>query len=571
MRLLHSAPSTLAGLAAVLLSAPALRAAPTSSESAFATATANGALVQEGLNRCNRYLHAWLVAAEPTTGLIPRNLTDSPYWNGKDSAADNYPFMVLSADFTERPLLAAKLRPMLDAERKLTVRPGWLRLTDDYALRPTPGLRQPTPNAERIFFNSAEYVKDGLLALTEWLGPSPWSERMFELVDDSFALAAVDSPFGKIPLNGTDKAVGVEVSGDYLQALARIYWMSGRDEKYLRWGIRLADNFLLPAGKNHPTRDFATLRLRDHGCEIVSGLCEFYATLHYAGQLPGGREWAEKKAAYQPHLHEMLDRILAVARNADGLLYNDVNPRTGAVIDPKISDSWGYVFDAYYTVFLVDGTTAYRDALIAPLAALDKNYRGYNWEPRPDRVKFPYGSQDGYADAIESALNLYNRFTTEPRVASVTAWMDSEIKILWSSQRPDGIIEAWHGDGNFARTTIMYCLWKTQGVTAQPWRADLRLGAARDAAGTLHVVLSSEKPWTGQLIFDRPRHAENLRLPVDWPRINQFPEWFTVQAKKTYTVQMSSTSGQFSGTQLSASLEISVNPDTPRRLTVTAP
>ncbi len=108
-------------------------------------------------------------------------------------------------------------------------------------------------------------------------------------------------------------------------------------------------------------------------------------------------------------------------------------------------------------------------------------------------------------------------------------------------------------------------------MTAQPWRADLRLGAARDAAGTLHVVLSSEKPWTGKLIFDRPRHAENLRLPVDWPRINQFPEWFTVQSGKTYTVQMSSTSGQIPGAQLSAGLEISVNPDTPRRLTVSAP
>lgn len=259
----------------------------------------------------------------------------------------------------------------------------------------------------------------------------------------------------------------------------------------------------------------------------------------------------------------MLGRILAVARNPDGLLYNDVTPpRTGAIVDAKLSDSWGYVFDAYYTVFLVDGTAAYRDALIAPLAALDKNYRGYNWEPRPDRVKFHSGSQDGYADAIESALNLFNRFTTEPRVASVTAWMDSEIKTLWSSQRPDGLIEGWHGDGNFARTTIMYCLWKTQGVTAQPWR---------DAAGTLHVVVSAEKPWTGQLIFDRPRHAENLRLPVDWPRINQFPEWFTVQAKKTYSVQSPSVSGSITGAQLAAGLEISVSSGTPRCLTVTAP
>jgi len=285
------------------------------------------------------------------------------------------------------------------------------------------------------------------------------------------------------------------VSGDYLQALARIYWMSGRDEKYLRWGIRLADTYLLPEGKNHPTRDFPLLRLRDHGCEIVSGLCEFYATLHYAGRLPGGAEWAAKQAAYAPHVHEMLDRILAVGVNADGLFYNGVNPQTGEPVDRGISDSWGYVYDAYYTVFMVDGTAAYRDAIVKPLAALNAKYRNYNWEPRTDLKQFPRGSQDGYADTIESALNLYNRFAADPRVASAADWMDSEIKQLWSCQRPDGIIEGWHGDGNFARTTIMYCLWKTQGVIAQPWRADLRLGAVRTGDG-IAIVVSAEQPRT---------------------------------------------------------------------------
>ena len=550
-------------LAAGLSAAEADRAA-------FTRAAAHGTLVQEGLNRCNRYLHAWLATAEPTTGLIPRNLTDSPYWNGKDSAADNYPFMVLSADFTEREILASKLRPMLEAERTLTARPGWLRLTDDYNLKGTPGLRQAEPNAERIFFNSAEYVKDGLLALTEWLGPSPWSERMFELVDDSFALAAVETPFGKIPVMGSNKAVGVEVSGDYLQALARIYWMSGRDEKYLRWGIRLADNFLLPEGRNHPTRDFATLRLRDHGCEIVSGLCEFYATLHFASQLPGGRAWAEKKSAYQPHLHEMLDRILAVGVNADGLFYNDVNPRTGAVVDAKISDSWGYVYDAYYTVFLVDGTTAYRDAIVKPLAALNEKYRGYNWEPRGNTKAFPRGSQDGYAASIESALNLYNRFLVDPRVESAADWMDSEIRVMWSMQQPSGLIESWHGDGNFARTTIMYCLWKTQGVTAQPWRADLRLGAVREG-NAVRVVLSAEQPWTGRLVFDRPRHAENLKLPVDWPRINQFPEWFTVERDRDYSVRTGAATQRKRGAELAAGLDVTVAPGAAVTLSVAAP
>jgi hypothetical protein len=375
----------------------------------FAAALANGSLAQEGFSRCHRYLDAWLARAEPTTGLIPRNLTDSPYWNGKDSAADNYPFMVLSAWFTDRAAYDGPLRRMLETERRLTARPGWLRLTDDYSLQGTPGLRDAQPDAERIIFNSAEYVKDGLLALTEWLGPSPWSDRMFELLDDSFALAAVETPGGKVPMVGLNKQAGVEVSGDYLQALARVYWLSGGQEKYLEWGRRLADHYLLPANRSHPTRDFSELRLRDHGCEIVSGLCEFYVTLHYAGKKPGGGKWGALKAAYTPHVHEMLDRILSVGRNADGLLYNSVDPQTGKVLDAAISDSWGYVFDAYYAVWMIDGTEAYREAAFRPLAALWDRYRGFAWEPSGNAPGQPKGSQDGYADSIESALNLFNR------------------------------------------------------------------------------------------------------------------------------------------------------------------
>ena len=508
----------------------------TAADSPLDRAAANSRVAAEGFARCHRYLHAWLRAAEPTSGLIPRNLTDSPYWNGRDSAADNYPFMVLSAHFTDRAAFEGPLRRMLAAEATLTARPGWLRLTDDYNLKGTPGLRQREADAERIFFNSAEYVKDGLLALTEWLGPSPWSERMFALVDDSFALAAVETPFGQVPLAGRNKEVGVEVSGDHLQALARIYWMSGRQEKYLEWGARLADLYLLPEGRHHPTRDFTVLRLRDHGCEIVSGLCEFYATVALAGRLPGGEKWAKKKAAYQPHLHALLDRILEVGRNEDGLLFNEVNPQTGEITDRRISDSWGYVFDGYYTVFLIDGTQAYREAALKPLGALEARYRRFNWEPRADPA-LPNGSHDGYADSLESALNLCNRAPTDARAASALRWLDREIRELWSRQQPDGLIEKWHGDGNFARTTIMYCLWKTQGASVQPWREDVRIGAVSNGNQSIALVVAADRPWSGTVVFDHARHAANLGLPIDWPRINQFPEWFVVQADAKYVVR----------------------------------
>lgn len=493
---------------------------------AFARSIAHGRDAAEAFERSQRYLRAWLRAAEPTSGLILRNLFDSPYWNGRDSAADNYPFMVLSAYFTDREAFEGPLRRMLETEQRVTRREGWLRLTDDYNLTGTPGLRHSTAQAERIIFNSAEYVKYGLLALTEWLGPSPWSDRMFALIDDSFALASVETPFGRVPLAGRDKQVGVEVSGDHLQALARLYWMSGRQERYLEWGIRLADLHLLPEGKHHPTRDFTVLRLRDHGCEIVSGLCEFYATVALAGRLPGGERWARKQAEYRPHLHEMLDRILAVGRNEHGLLFNEINPVSGKVTDHRISDSWGYVFDGYFTVFLIDGTAAYREAALRPLGALEEHYRGFNWEPRND-PRLPRGSHDGYADAIESALNLSHRAATDPRVVSALRWVETEVREMWSRQQADGFIEKWHGDGNFARTSLMYALWKTQGVTVQPWRADVRVGEVRDGERLL-VTIAADRAWDGVMVFDRPRHAEGLRLPLDWPRINQFPEWFTV-------------------------------------------
>jgi hypothetical protein len=144
------------------------------------------------------------------------------------------------------------------------------------------------------------------------------------------------------------------------------------------------------------------------------------------------------------------------------------------------------------------------------------------------------GSHDGYADAIESGINLLNR-ENDP---SLSRWIDSEIKVMFGMQQPDGIVEGWHGDGNFARTALMYGLWKTQGARLSPWNPKLRLGAEPSEKGT-HFVLTANTDWEGQLIFDPIRHKSILNLPVDYPRINQFPEWFTVDPKKEYKITAS--------------------------------
>ena len=76
-----------------------------------------------------------------------------------------------------------------------------------------------------------------------------------------------------------------------------------------------------------------------------------------------------------------------------------------------------------------------------------------------------------------------------------------------------------------------------QGVTVQPWRADVCCGGVRGEDGALYLTLVADQPWEGRVVFDRPRHKDYLHLPLDYPRINQFAEWFTAQEDGRYTVQ----------------------------------
>ncbi len=472
----------------------------------FVMAEQNGKLANEGFNRCLKFVYGWLELADPSTGLIPRNILDNPsrdIWNAKDCAADNYPFMVLTSALLDRELFNGKMLEMLRTETRLTSRVGTLPDTYSFSKK---GFRKKNIILSDIIFGSAEYVKDGLIPLTEWLGPSQWSDRMISITDDIWKHAALKTPFGSIISDDP------EVNGDMLQALSRIYWITG-DKKYLEEAIRLGDYYLL--GTNHPTRNFKVLRLRDHGCEIISGLCELYATVSYADP--------DKKLAYKAPLYEMLDRILAIGRNKEGLFYNSVNPVKGIPVDGAIADNFGYTLNGFYTVYLLDSVQNYREAVLKALSVLNDKYRNFPWEG---------SSADGYADAIEGALNLCARET----VTSAEHWINSEIKVMWKKQQQSGIIEGWHGDGNFARTSIMYCLWKTQGTYVVPWRSDIEIGAVSQDS-LLYITIFSGEEWEGRLMFDRQRHSEFMHLPMDWPRINQFPEYFTVEKKKTYEIR----------------------------------
>jgi hypothetical protein len=295
------------------------------------------------------------------------------------------------------------------------------------------------------------------------------------------------------------------------------------DRRFLEWAERIGDAYVqevLPRNHDQPgyTWDFQKhegpdrMRLRDHGNEMVVGLALLHALESDLGR-PRGEAW-------RAPLGRMLDRILASA-NPDGMLYDEFRPSDLQPLQTHLSDNWGYVYGAVYTEYMITGETRYRDAVRRVLRNLPK-YRGHDWEN---------GSQDGYADSIESALYLVAR---EP-VPEAFDWIETETLRLIDFQQSDGTIERWYGDGNWARTLLLYAMYKTQGCFVEGWREGVKLGAVRDGDRLL-VSLEAPPGWKGRLHFDYARHRRGLNFRKNYVRLNEWPEWFTVDEDRLYRI-----------------------------------
>ncbi len=59
---------------------------------------------------------------------------------------------------------------------------------------------------------------------------------------------------------------------------------------------------------------------------------------------------------------------------------------------------------------------------------------------------------------------------------------------------------------------------------------------AESKGDSLLITLTSDKPWKGKLFLDHNRFKDNMNLPLDWPRINQFPQWFSAESTREYTL-----------------------------------
>ncbi len=456
----------------------------------------SAAIAGYSISKVQRWLHERaLRAIDPETGLYRAD----GKWNYRDTAADCYPFLCWAAFLVDRSALYGPVLRVLEAEQRLCNHVDRIPVRFDWQKKK----RDTTVGYEAMVFGASEYVKDGLVAIVEALGKGPWYERMKGIEEDLWKHARVDTPFGKIP------SKNLEVNGEQIQALARLFTMSG-DERFIEWAERLADYYL-----SDP--EFVPKRLRDHGCEIIGGL-----------GLLLGVAWEAKRPKvefYVERLARMFDEIVRRGCNEDGLMFNWLGKP-----DSRLSDGWGYNYVGLLCHDMVTGQNRYRPLIEKALKSLAKPvYHHYNWEGRY--------SIDGFADSIEGAIYLLNRIP----VAEGFAWVDREMaESVVRSREPLESATLWGTmklDSNGVRTTILHALMHTRGVLARPWRQDLRLGAAEGDDGRLVVVLTADRPWKGVLEFDVARHRLFLGFQHDWPRMNTLPEWFVVSRSSQYRVR----------------------------------
>ena len=105
-------------------------------------------------------------------------------------------------------------------------------------------------------------------------------------------------------------------------------------------------------------------------------------------------------------------------------------------------------------------------------------------------------------------------------------------------------------------------------MTIQPWRADVKLGAVRNG-DTVKLVLTTDRPWHGRLVFDQPRHKRVMQMPLDYPRINQFPEWFTVDAAERLAIEIGTKRQVHTGKELITGLTVTLNAGQTEHFSVT--
>ena len=353
-----------------------------------------------------RLLRAWLTHADPRTTLLPDRIPGGPgglaaddtrrLYTPHNSGADLYPYLVLTAHLTDPGLYRGRMLEMLRNEiRYTTVQhsiPANLELS-------TGKLGPPS------LFGAGEYAKDGLLAVTEYLGRTPWTARMVDLIIDAMRGAPIASRFGPIPASDS------ELNGDYLQVLVRLETMTGRsavrrmgapNRRCLRGGG--------PAGQSRRSKHAVGLRHAHAG--TAASACAITATRSSSGwRCSSLSRWRGRLRARRPGVRPSSGCSIACwrRRTPDGMLYNEIDAATlaprataplrqlGLRLRRRVHLLPGHRRHA------LSGRRACACCARCPAIAATCGSRARS------AADLPLGSFDGYADTIESAIYLVNR------------------------------------------------------------------------------------------------------------------------------------------------------------------
>lgn len=484
------------------------------------------------LDKVRRWLHEKVLPVRDAKSGLFR--PTGRQWNYRDTAADCYPFYVWAAHYTDIRLLDTVMTDTLKAEQRLCNHLDRLPVPYDMDR----GVKTPH-SRDRMVFGASEYAKDALVPIVEITGKnSPWFDRLVGIVDDLFKHAACKTDYGLIP------STNIEVNGELLQILPRLYCMTG-ERKYLDWAHRLADHYLL-AGKFVPTK------LSDHGCEIIGGLSLLFAV--DANAAPA------RHKQYKPHLEYMYDEILRRGVNSDGVIVAMLQKSPGPHDKVILRDGWGYDLVGFLDYDLATGSRRYEKAIRQPLGNLLKpRYRNFNWD---------HNSRDNIADSVEGGLYLLLRFpTTEAFV-----WADREIaRTLVDHDDPNRLWDVHKLEANTVRTVLIHTMLHTRNTIARPWQQGLRLGAAPCGDG-ICLYMTSDKRYRGKVQFDVPRHRIHMGFARDWPRMNAMPEWYTVEPDESRTYRVTDvdagTTRTVTGKSLSEGLPVVLEPGKTLRLIV---
>ncbi len=499
-------------------------------------ARVRGKIFEESGTGARRLLKGWYqFKRDPATDLYSRGRE----WNYQDEAADHYGSMVPTAYFVDTPAITkggTLHRTLMQSIELCSTASG---IPAPYDLRKKVKL-DPGPGKEaQLVFGASEWCKDGLIRIVEVMGrDNDWYKELERLASAIMVWMDRDSVERDVSQHDI-----TEIHGNMLQTLGRLYAMSG-DEKYLRWAEAIGDQYLLV----DPIQKIKKVGLTDHGNETVVGLGELFV-LECQLKRPKAKQ-------YQPAMRKLLDRILEVGRDPQtGLWYYAVDLVTGEKeIHPTLTPphAWGYVLFACENYDRGTGENRYRAAIEKPVF----------WFLRQRPI---WRHWDHWSDSYESMVVLWKRYPQWPRVFSWLQFMTERHRSCWMEEY--GPYSGDHDDGSTARRLALHMNLASQGVRTIPYVERLRLGAF-EKNGELFLHAEADVPWSGRLCFDRPR-SEYPAARIDWARINETQEWYTVRPQLRYRLVIDDGAPlTLSGKQLIEGVTVELKPGKSRRIRV---